>query len=1084
MIKQLLLFIGICTVSFTVFGQQERKAFGQNRVQYKKFDWHYYSTDDYDIHYYHLGEEYAQMAIDYLKEEYEKITDLIGYAPFAKTKIFLYNSEVDLQQSNIGVDGATFTIAGQTVFVKLQVEIAYPGNIVDFKKELRYRITQMLLEDMMFGGSLAEMFQSAYLLNLPEWFTEGGINYIAHDWNIEMDDYMRDFMSKKRIKKLSKLEGEEARLVGQSVWNYIALKYGPSNISNILNLTRIIRNVENSIASTIGIPFKQFIYEWEEYYRNANAQIESSYEDPEKENLFKGKANKGAVLTKVAISPNGKMISYVENYKGRYKVIIRDLESGKERTALKGGYHIINQEVSYDLPIIDWISDQKLGIVHNWYGANSLVIYDLLTRTKQRRSLLRFNQVNHITFNDNGKLAVISADIQGQNDLYLISMRRTAVKRLTKDQWDDIYPKFIPGTDAIVFSSNRPTDSLTNRLTDILEAPDMLNLFAYDLDTTDQVLHRITNTLSNEINPAPVDRENVFFLSDQKGINNIFKYNFSTGIYHQVSNFNSSLKEYDIDPKSRNLVYLMLQDGKNRIYLEEGYDIDQTVFTPQTVRNQIKQIEFIRNRREARAEQELFEGLLADDEELQEEELVSDSTTTVVVQEEEKSEELDEFIDTDDFQFEEESEEEGFSFLSTYQKLRKEPTVTGPLPYETAFSANNLITTFVIDPIRGFGFLIETEMNDVLENHKFYGGFLAITDFSSGDFFAEYKYLKNTIDLRARYDRSVYFYERILAPGAAENIQQKYKKNTYTLGAALPVSVSSRFEVSSFMTFTKYLNINPEVLAGTHPNQITGGSVVEESNNTFAGIRFEWVFDNTLTNGLNLFEGTRGKVKFEHFQGINNNSRTFSNINVDLRRYQKIHRELILAGRLYYGRSFGNHPKTYMLGGVDNWIANESVNGDQSGSPLFFSNSKDNTDILFTEFVNLRGFTYNQLYGSNVLVANAELRFPIIKYFTRGSIKSNFLRNLQFIGFYDVGSAWTGKSPFNEENTVNTKLIKNDGSPFEILVKTARNPWLQSYGFGLRTVLMGYYMRFDFSYPVIDYNVGDMQFYVSLGYDF
>jgi len=1081
MLRYLLILFSLMVIGIASHAQEHRKVFGQNRVQYKDFDWFYYSTDDYDIHYYHLGEEYAQMTLDFLDKEYEKITDMIGYAPFAKTKIFLYNSEVDIQQSNIGVNGATFTIAGQTVFVKLQVEIAYPGNIVAFKKELRYKMTQMLLHDMMFGGSLAEMFQSAYLLNLPEWFIKGGTNYIAYGWDIEMDDYMRDMLVKKRIKKLSKLEDADARLIGQSVWNYIAVKYGPSNISNILNLTRIIRNVENAIASTIGIPFKQFRYEWEEYYRKTTEQIESSYVAPDKQNLFKSKAKSGAILTKVAISPDGKLVAYIENYKGKYKVIIRDLASGKERTALKGGYHIINQEVAYDLPIIDWVNSSKLGIVQNWYGANSLVTYDLITKTRQRKSLVRFNQVNHISFNDNGKLAVISADIQGQNDLYLISMRRNAIKRLTKDQWDDLYPKFIPGTDAIVFSSNRPTDSLTNRLTDITEAPDILNLFAYDLDTTRQVLYRLTNTLSDDINPVPIDRENIFYLSDQKGINNIYKYNFADGIYTQVSNYNASLKEYDIDPTNKNLTYLMLQNGRDRIFLEENYDIDQTVFTPQTVRNQIKQIEYIRERREKRQEEaSLFEGLLEDEE-------PADSVRTIEQtdnQDEAKAEDL--FIDTDDFQFEEEPEDDAFSFLSTYQKLRKEPTVTGPMPYHSAFTANNLITSFRIDPIRGFAILMESEMTDILENHKFYGGFLAVPNFSSGDFFAEYQYLKNTIDLKVRYERNVYLIEQFSPLSFDQDVIQKYRKNTYTLGASLPVSVASRFGVSAFMAFTDFYNLNSLILTDSHPAQLPGSGegAAEESQFTFAGLRAEWVFDNTLTNGLNLYEGMRGKVSIEHYQGVNDASRTFTNINVDLRRYQKIHRELIIAARLYYGQSFGNHPKTYMLGGIDNWVANESENTDRKDSPLFFSNTKDNTDILFADFVNLRGFNYNQLSGSNVLTFNTELRFPIIKYFTRGSIKSNFLRNLQFIGFYDIGSAWTGKSPFQEGNTVNTKIVSEPGSVFEAIVKTSRNPWLQSYGFGLRTVMLGYYVRLDFSYPIEDYQVDDMKFYLSLGYDF
>jgi hypothetical protein len=45
------------------------------------------------------------------------------------------------------------------------------------------------------------MFQSAYLLSLPEWFINGAAYYIAKGWSIEMDDFTRDlFLNEKNIK--------------------------------------------------------------------------------------------------------------------------------------------------------------------------------------------------------------------------------------------------------------------------------------------------------------------------------------------------------------------------------------------------------------------------------------------------------------------------------------------------------------------------------------------------------------------------------------------------------------------------------------------------------------------------------------------------------------------------------------------------------------------------------------------------------------------------------------------------------------------------------------------------------------------
>jgi outer membrane protein assembly factor BamA len=177
----------------------------------------------------------------------------------------------------------------------------------------------------------------------------------------------------------------------------------------------------------------------------------------------------------------------------------------------------------------------------------------------------------------------------------------------------------------------------------------------------------------------------------------------------------------------------------------------------------------------------------------------------------------------------------------------------------------------------------------------------------------------------------------------------------------------------------------------------------------------------------------------------------------------------------------GANKQSYLLGGMDNWLFNDTnING-----PLLHQRYVDNSNILFVNYVtSLRGFDYNTFNGANALLFNAELRFPVIKFFYRGPISSNFFRNLQFIGFYDIGSAWTGNSPFATENNVNTEVIGNANSPFRIRLKNYKNPWLSSYGFGVRTVLLGYYIKFDMAYPIEDYVVGDPHYYVTLGYDF
>ena len=50
---------------------------------------------------------------------------------------------------------------------------------------------------------------------------------------------------------------DKPRLMGHAFWNYITREYGKSNVSNILYLARINRNIKSSFLYILGIPFEQ-----------------------------------------------------------------------------------------------------------------------------------------------------------------------------------------------------------------------------------------------------------------------------------------------------------------------------------------------------------------------------------------------------------------------------------------------------------------------------------------------------------------------------------------------------------------------------------------------------------------------------------------------------------------------------------------------------------------------------------------------------------------------------------------------------------------------------------------------------------
>lgn len=1104
--------------------QVTQDQFGKNRVQYKNFNWRYFSSDNFDIYFYDGGENNARIAAKFMEKEFERITDIIGYAPYTKTKIFLYNSPKDLQQSNVGVKGKNFTIGGQTNFVKSQVEIAYPGTMYDFEHELVLRISEMLINDMMFGGSLTDMFQSSYLLSLPEWFIEGAARYIAEGWSIEMDDFARELFNSNKKVKLSRLSGEEAALAGQSVWNFVAARYGRSSISNILNLTRIIRNEESSIVNTLGIPFKLFNRQWQAFYSEMATQMADSYTLPEQDHRLRRKNRRGYAYNQVVFSPDGRYLAYSENHDGRYKVKVLDTKKNKTRTVHTSGYQLVEQDPDTKVPLLSWGNDQTLGIIGYERGQNYLWLSDQGTRKKRAVSLRRFNQIKHFDLSSNNRLAIMSADLNGKNDLFMYNPNRNTFKRLTTDIYDDLHPHFMPDGERIVFSSNRPSDSLyfaEQRARDIdlsKSVHDNFNIYLFNPseDAQDSLLTQVTKTVSRDMHPIPQDDNTIFYLSDQQGVFNLYRYQVQDSLFNQVTNYAVSVQDFDIDFTNKALATIMLSDERDYVFLNKSFDPSQTQFTPKTQRQQAIQAQAVSQRMVRRTQTARASSPSPNDSVPETSSLPTDGpartkaaalppldtltvepTEGVVDTEAYNFGEADsvgveqegyidtenyafdipakadeDVVSTDRFDFENQNNNQtgvGNSFLSRYRKLQRETRITGPLPYETRFSADNIVTSLTIDPLRNFGFHIEVQMNDMLENHRFFGGIVQFTDLRSANVFAEYQYLKNRVDFKLRYERKGIYRD------AGDTDIQKYTSNHFYAGAALPLNVSTRLEVNPFLANTHYIDLSPT----NSPTPLEGS----QSTQFFGGAKAGIVFDNTLTTGLNKRLGTRGRAFLTHYQGLNDAQKSFSNLEVDLRHYQKIHRSLTLATRVFYGNFFGPNQQNYLLGGIKNWVFARQPDQKEENDPLATVSNVDNSNILFVDFVNLRGFNFNKFNGTDVLTFSAELRLPVVRYFYQGPIASNFFRNLEFVGFYDIGSSWTGASPFSEKNSINTEVIQEDPI-FRAEIQNFKNPWLQSYGAGIRTVLLGYYLKFDLAYPIEDDIVGKPRFYLSLGYDF
>lgn len=574
------------------------------------------------------------------------------------------------------------------------------------------------------------------------------------------------------------------------------------------------------------------------------------------------------------------------------------------------------------------------------------------------------------------------------------------------------------------------------------------------------------------------------------------------------TNYNRNILEQHTAPRTGKLVEAVFADDIYKIYIRE-MNPEKTA-EPRTTRfhrQKLKQLESLSSEPTPEIKESNVGIQILEEAETQEPIQVAD----IPVEKQDTNK-----IDIDNYMFQSEfDEEETPSEIVVVEKdkgelkLQRVPTETTPvvvvpednnklvtfrpariIPYRLKFKTDYITTTLDnsllfggLDSYAGErqefsypppGILLKANFKDLFEDYIVEGGVRLPTTFNGTEFFLLFDNKKGRMDKRfAVYRKSA----RYNLQPVANSPNPKLRETSFIgyFEARYPLDIFRSIRASST------LRLDNQILLST--DAITLSAPVNPDQRL--GLKVEYVFDNTLDVAINIKNGTRYKVSAELIKRIDVEliddfkvdlgSGVMTVLGVDARHYQRLDKRSILAARFAAGTSFGSEKILYTLGGVDGWLF-----------PSFNNEIDYPTDEKFayqTLANNIRGFKSNIRNGSSYALFNAELRVPIITYFSN-SIRSSFFRNLQLIGFFDVGTAWQGLTPFSDENPLNTTFVTGNNAPVQIKVNYFRDPVVAGYGFGVRSMLFGYFIRLDYGWGIETRIVQDPRWHFAMGMDF
>ncbi|HEY6952222.1 MAG TPA: biopolymer transporter Tol [Bacteroidota bacterium] len=1053
-------FLALVAASLIVAGiaDAQNSVYGKNKVQYKNFQWQFIQTDHFDIYFSQDGEQLADFAAQVAEDSYKDIKRLVRYEINNRISIIVYNSHNEFQQTNVVDEYLEEGIGGVTELFKNRVILPFEGNYDLFRHVIHHELVHAVLNDMFYGGSIQSLISARNPLQLPMWMNEGLAEYAALRWDTNSDMFIRDATVNNYLPPIEYLGGYFAYRGGQSVWYYIANKYGEQKIGEILNRIKGTRNVETGFRSTIGLTVKELSERWQKEQKVLYYPDVAKREEPEDfaRRLTNHTKDGNFYNTSPAISPQGDKIAFLSDRDDYFDIYIMSaLDGDIQKKVVKGQRTKNFEELHLLTPGITWSPDgKKLALAVKAGERDAIMIIDVESEDIDK---LTFNLdgIFTVAWSPDGKNLAFAGSKSPQSDIYVYNLETRKLVNLTNDVFSDADPAYSHDGSEIFFSSDRGDkiyrDSLPSNFK--ISEFDYGQRDLYAINVNSGTIRRITNfPRGNETSPVcSPDGKKLLYISDRNGINNVYERDLTTDTDRPITNSLSGIYQLSTSQDGSKMAFSTLNEAGFDVYVMlRPFDRKLNV-------SELEPTEYIKRKYELPREEKPKEIIAAN----RQSDTVAVRKNVVVLADTAEPEN----------KYRSETKADLRNYIFTQEEMQKDTSLASRAPASLFEPVNNkdidgnyvphkYKLNFTPDLVYGtanyntfYGLEGQTLMafSDLMGDHQIIFQTNLLLDLRNSDYGVSYFYLPNRID----YGFQAYHIARFLYTGTGGLLgtgsDTLYRFTDWAVGgvATYPLDRFNRIDLSLM-----WMNLSRDNLDDpSAPSQVR----------SFVLPILDYVNDNTLWQGgwFGPNNGSRFNATFYGSFKYNNQALDMQTLTFDYRDYERLFREMVFAARFSGGVSVGSNAQNFFIGGTDGWI-NRQFRNDQ----IPIVNVEDYA--FLTPVLPLRGYEYNAENGTHFGVANFEFRFPLVRYLIFGALPLGF-QNILGTVFLDVGSAWT--------DTQKWQVFAKDayGEPQGLLAGT---------GFGTRLFFLGFPLRIDVAWRVTPDGFSTPFYYFSLGADY
>ncbi len=1044
-----LLFLAFSGWIQAQFYQGSNLDFGKNRVQFRHFDWSYFKGKYADVYFYQGGEKLALETAKQSDVIGDELSKFFGFEPEERFYILVYLSQSDMRQSNIGTTlDERFQVMGTDQIIQNKLFVYFEGDHQLYAQQLKQGLTSIALNQIILGNGWKDAVKAAASSSLPEWFLKGLAHWKSGAAAEELDLFMYNELRRKRH-QINFWKHKSAALGGGAFWTFIEDRYGSGVIPSIVQMSKFTRGVDAGFEIVLGKTLDGIVEEFYQYYK---LKTQPMLKPEGISNTLAGrrlmgeidrKAKKKFIYRDFMVNAKGDQWAFITHEWGQYRVWVYDTTSKRLDCILK---RQPKQDRPDDLtyPSIAWHpSGEMLAIFYEKRGFMRFAQYNVVEKDWNEKEIFAVDKILQPRFSSDGKNVVFVGVLSGRSDVFLMPTVANTPRALTKTEEDDYSPVYLPNKKVIFLSKSIQEGGWKYNLNQVESTQMTPNIET--IYTTDLPLRFAYEWGNDEMGCVEyVDEQQVFYrvkwdsviafvdtsvhYRKEPRLNELARLSYVSKVEQWSKSEQSWIIRHDfngfphLSKLKINPLKVKLQSGKKETMI--SLPPDTLKFIPRDIqlgRIDVAQYQFYNERKN----------------------FILEKQTLV----------LDEAVNPQSQGKENDWKRSNYdlNFTTDYASTQLDNT------FVTNFYQSSASGPTSIFP--GMSGLFKVSLSDLMEDYRLSAAVRIAADIRNSDFGIAFENNKDQWDKKSTFQRRSQRWGGVFSA---------YRQETYyvTQQWKYPLDEFQSFRISAQYRWDRSidLSVDPQSLANPNVNEHNGGALLE------------YVIDNTRSLDMNLLQGTRGKVWYERMQRVDDWSikSDLQVIGADFRHYVKLHRNIIGAVRWAGATSFGTQKIVHYLGGVDNWLFQKVDNSTEVS---------DTMNYRFASFCGpMRGFYVNARNGNSFMALNAEVRLPLFSYFSKRPISSDFFRYFQVIGFADAGSAWTGKSPYDQQNGFNTVTVVQN--PVTVAVSSFKEPVIFGYGFGLRSKVLGYFLRADWAWGIDDRQVLPRVFYLSLNMDF